>query len=628
MMCFAVNRCGVFMIDEIMKELNVMDEHPSLEAKACRSGELGHSFFETVCAFSNEPGQGGGRIVLGIQRDESDFFGGYDVVGVESPDKLQLDIASGCAERFNIPLRPNITVEPYRNRVVLIVRIDEQTNSDKPVYFKKQGLPRGAWRRIGSSDQRCTEEDLVIFYGDRGGDSPDSALIASAELSDIDPDAVEYYRNLRNKINPHAEELSWTDQELLQALSAIKRDQGVWKPTLAGLLLFGSKMALRRELPMVRVDYIRIAGNEWISDPDQRFHKTIDMRGPLLYLVDRVLAAVMDDLPKGFELQEGDVQAKTKTLPARVLREAIVNALMHRSYRVHSPTQIIRYNNRIEIKNAGFSLKNEDALGEAGSQLRNPKLAAVFHETNTAETKGSGIRTMRRLMQESGFSAPTFESNRADNFFASRLLLHHFLSEGDMRWLGAIPHDLNNQQKMALIFLREQGAINNQSQRQLTGSDMLSASTDLRKLRELDLIAQKGKGSATYYVRGAEFPRTLDEVESGVGQHGTLAGKHGSLADQHGTLEGEHGSLRSQLPVALLLEVDALGQRPGKKMRPILKKLCRWKALTANELTEILGRTNSKSLKREHLKSMIDAGDLAYTYPDMEKHPQQAYRAQ
>lgn len=158
--------------------------------------------------------------------------------------------------------------------------------------------------------------------------------------------------------------------------------------------------------------------------------------------------------------------------------------------------------------------------------------------------------------------------------------------------------------------------------------NMLSASTDLRKLRELDLIAQKGKGSAAYYVRGAEFPRTLDEVESGVGQHGTLAGKHGSLADQHGTLEGEHGSLRSQLPVALLLEVDALGQRPGKKMRPILKKLCRWKALTANELTEILGRTNSKSLKREHLKSMIDAGDLAYTYPDMEKHPQQAYRAQ
>ena len=151
------------MIAEIMKELNTMDEHPMLEAKACSSGELGTSFFETVCSFSNEPGIGGGCIVLGVQRDESDFFGGYAVVGVENSDKLQLDIASGCAERFNIPLRPSITVEPYQGKIVLVVRVDERTNSDKPVYFKSQGLPRGAWRRIGSSDQRCTEEYMVVI---------------------------------------------------------------------------------------------------------------------------------------------------------------------------------------------------------------------------------------------------------------------------------------------------------------------------------------------------------------------------------------------------------------------------------------------------------------------------------
>ena len=263
--------------------------------------------------------------------------------------------------------------------------------------------------------------------------------------------------------------------------------------------------------------------------------------------------------------------------------------------------------------------------------MRNPKLAAVFHETNTAETKGSGIRTMRQLMQANGFSAPTFESNRADNFFASRLLLHHFLSEGDMRWLGAISHDLNDQQKMALIFLREQGAINNQSQRQLTGSDMLAASTDLRKLRELNLITQKGRGSATYYIKGAEFPRTLDEMSAntdGITQHGSLAGQHGSLVSQHGSLASRHGSLRDGFSSELRHEIDALGERPGEKVRPVLKKLCQGKALTANELAGIFGRSDSKSLKRNHLKPMIDAGELAYTYPDMEKHPQQAYRAQ
>jgi ATP-dependent DNA helicase RecG len=627
------------MIDDLLRELNVIDEHPKLEAKACSSGMLGNSFFETVCAFANEPGLGGGRILLGVQRDESDFFGAYEVVGVKEADKLQLDIASGCAERFNIPVRPTISVKQLQGQVVVLVEVDERSNGDKPIYFKNQSLPRGAWRRIGSSDQRCTEEDLAVFYGERQGDSYDATVVQSAHVSDLDSDAIDDYRALRAKVNPHAEELSWTDEELLQALSAIKKVNGVWKPTLSGLLLFGTKMALRRELPMVRVDYIRIAGNEWVSDPDQRFRKTTDMRGPLLSLVDRVLAAIMDDLPRGFELREGDVQAQTKTLPARVLREAIVNALMHRSYREHSPTQVIRYNNRIEIRNAGFSLKNEDALGDAGSQLRNPKLAAVFHETNTAETKGSGIRTMRRLMQENGFSAPTFESNRADNFFVSRLLLHHFLSEGDMRWLGTIPHELNDQQKMALIFLREQGAINNQSERQLTGSDMLTASADLRKLRDLGLITLKGKGSATYYVKGEKFPQTLENAplsteskprEHGTLEagHGTLEAGHGTLEAGHGTLEAGHGSLRSELPPDLLQKVDGLSRRPGEGVRPVLKLLCQWRALTANELAEILNRNDSKSIKRDHLKPMIDAGELSYTYPDMEKHPHQAYTAE
>ncbi len=67
-------------------------------------------------------------------------------------------------------------------------------------------------------------------------------------------------------------------------------------------------------------------------------------------------------------------------LPVRVVREAIVNALMDRSYRTHSPVQILRYQNRIEIRNPGHSLKSTDLLGEAGSECRNPRIAAVLHD--------------------------------------------------------------------------------------------------------------------------------------------------------------------------------------------------------------------------------------------------------
>jgi ATP-dependent DNA helicase RecG len=612
------------LITDLLKELNELDEHPTLEAKACRGDSLGQSFFETVCAFSNEPGLGGGRIVLGVGKSDEDLFGGYEAHGVGDPDKLQQDIATGCSEMFNIHIRPRVIPETHEGETVLIVEVDERAQGDKPVYFRKHGLPKGAWRRIGSTDQSCTDDDMVVFYGNRQGESYDLSIMSHADLDDLDPDAIEHYRTLRRKVNPEAEELGYDDLELLRSLHAVRREQDVWKPTLTGLLVFGKRSAHRRELPMVRVDYIRVAGKEWISDATKRFETTVDMRGPLLGLVDRVLAAVMDDLPKGFELSEGQVQAETPTLPARVLREAIVNALMHRSYREHQPTQVIRYSNRIEIRNAGFSLKNEDSLGQPGSDLRNPNLAAIFHETNTAETKGSGIRTMRRLMEENGFSLPTFESNRAENFFVSRLLLHHFLSEQDLLWLKQTPQDLTDGQKIALIFVREQGAVDNQTLRQLTGGEVLAVSQELRRLRDIHLLESKGKGSATYYVPGAGFP-AAKQADQPAG-HGTLGASHGTLSAGHGTLGASHGTLADSLPDGLRSKLEALGKRPGEKIRPMILELCAWRALTAAELAELFGRSDSKALKRDHLGPMIVDRELEYTHPDMERHPKQAYR--
>lgn len=629
------------MIRDLLRELNELDEHSSLEAKACASGELGESFFETVCAFSNEPDLGGGRIVLGVSRSLEDFFGGYDVGGVQNPDKLLSEIASGCAQRFNLPVRPRAISEPYDGRTVIIVEVDELSPAQKPLYFKSQNLPRGAWRRIGSTDQRCTEDDLVVFYGSRLGDSFDLSVMKNAEISDIDPEAVAHYRKLRAKSNSLAEELEWSDHDLLRALNAIRKDGDAWKPTLAGLLLFGTRSAHRRELPAVRLDYIRVPGKEWVDDPEKRFSATVDMRGPLLQLVDRAQAAVMDDLPKGFELKEGQIQAETPTLPARVLREAIVNALMHRSYREHSPTQIIRYSNRIEINNAGFSLKNEDHLGEPGSQLRNPNIAAVFHETNTAETKGSGIRVMREQMRNHGFSPPTFESDRTNNRFVSRLLLHHFLQHEDLEWLRQAPNELTEAQRYALIFVREQGAIDNQTLRQLTGSDVLTASQELRKLRDMKLICQKGKGSATYYLKGERFPpeRSVEpslasvphpEVKSGtasvVSEHGALKGEHGTLGSEHGTLASGHGTLEGLLSAELKKQIAELGERPGERIRPLILELCALRPFSATELAQILGGRHPKSIKQNHLEPMRIAGELDFLYPEMERHPQQAYR--
>ena len=613
-------------VADLLRQLNTLDEHHQIEAK--RGSDVDRSFLESVCAFSNEPDLGGGWILLGAEKDESSLFPAYTAVGVPDPDALSQKIASQCATAFNVRVRPQVRTDEVNGKPLLVVHVPEAPAADKPVYFEKQGLPKGAYRRIGSSDQSCTEDDLLVFYGQRAGATYDTSVVPDATLDDLDPDAIEAYRRARRRVNAAAEELTWDDDELLEALRAVRRDGGELKPTVAGVLLFGTRRALRRLFPMMRVDYVRVPGKEWVEDPDARF-TTVDMRGPLIPLVQRVQDAVVDDLPRGFVLPEGEVQAETPRLSSRVLREAIVNAVMHRSYGVHSAVLVVRYSNRIEVINPGFSLKAEERLGEPGSETRNPTVAAVFHETNLAEAKGSGIKTMRRLMKAAGFAPPTFESDRGGNRFVARLLLHHFLSADDLAWLaGFDAYGLNASQRRALVVLRELGALDNSVYRQTNGVDTLVASRDIRGLRQHGLIEKKGKGSATYYVPGDAFLASLPDgggaLRPEVNQSGgAISGKEHQLG---GAVSGKEHQL-TDLPPALRRQLSGVGvYAPKSDVKATIRALCAWRPLGVGELARLLGR-KPKYLRRVYLSPMVEAGELEYTEPDMVNHPRQAYRA-
>lgn len=330
---------------------------------------------ETVCSYANEPGLGGGYILMSISADESETAAAhYKIDKMPDPDKLQSDIATQCASMFNMPVRPQMVIEKINGLPVLKIWVDELPAKQKPIYFIKKGLPSGALRRIGSTDQHCTDDDMHVFYQDTG--SYDQTPVKGTTIADVDENALKRYRVLREKVNPAAEELTYNDSELLGSLGCVNKENPNELNT-AGLLLFGSSKIQRSTLPMLRADYIRVPGNTWVENPDDRFN-TIDMRGPLILVLYRLIDAINADLPKGFLLPEDDVQATPTGLPMKALREAIVNALMHRSYREHRPTQIIRYDNRIEITNPGFSLKSEEKLEQPGSETRNLLLPLYF----------------------------------------------------------------------------------------------------------------------------------------------------------------------------------------------------------------------------------------------------------
>lgn len=636
---------------ELLESLNLLDEHERIEAK--RASEPGKSALETVCAFANEPGLGGGWIALGVVREEMALFPAYEVEGITNPDKLSADIANQCRDSFNVPLRVDISTENIQGKNVVVVFVPEAQPQDKPVFFKAQGLPRGAFRRIGSTDQRCTDDDMAVFYQGRQQESFDAGIVADATQDDLSPEAIADYRKSRGDANPDAEELRWSDEELLQALGSIRRDpKGEWKPTVAGLILFGKPSALRRCFPMTRVDYIRVPGREWVPDPDRRFD-TVELRDPLFRLIRRAQAAVLDDLPMSFGLSEGELQRQDKpVIPLRVIREALVNALMHRSYRSHSPVQIIRYANRLEIRNPGFSLKSPEHLGEPGSQPRNPKIAAVLHETRFAETKGSGIRVMRESMEQAGLTPPLFESDRGNDQFIARYFFHHFLGEDDIAWLTRFRDlHLSEDEAKALIVVREAGAIDNATYRELSKMDALAASQALRRLRDAGLLAQKGRGSATYYVPTERLiadetslsskPETLSSKfgEGLSSKPGALSSKPPALSsnptalpDEPETLstrydETQRSQLLDTLPGSLAARLGAIGLRhPPQETRELVMALCALRDWRVEELSLVL-RRNPEVVRQNYLRPLMREGRLVMTNPDEPNDPLQAYRA-
>ncbi|MBP7572671.1 MAG: putative DNA binding domain-containing protein [Rhodoferax sp.] len=632
---------------ELIESLNLLDENEHIEAK--RASEAGKSILETICAFANEPGLGGGWLLLGVREDRA-LFPAYEVEGIDQPEKLGAEIATQCRNTFNQPVRVDITSETIHGKTVLVVHVPEAQPQDKPIFFKAQGLPKGALRRISSTDQHCTDDDLAVFYQGRQTESFDSTLVADATMADLQPEAIADYRQSRAEANPDAEELRWSDEDLLQSLGCIRRNpQGpnpeAWQPTVAGLMLFGKPVALRRCFPMMRVDYIRVPGREWVPHPDRRFD-TIDLRDPLLRLVRRAQAAILDDLPKGFALEEGDLQRRdTPAIPLRVIREALVNALMHRSYRSHSPVQIIRYANRLEIRNPGFSLKSQDHLGEPGSQLRNPKIAAALYDTRLAETKGSGIRVMRESMEQAGLTPPLFESDRGNDQFVARYFFHHFLGAEDIAWLAQFKDlHLSEDEAKALIVVREAGAINNGTYRELTKVDTLTASQSLRRLRDAGLLAQKGRGSATYYVPTERLldsglssnPEALSSESEGLSTKlDGLSTKAGALSTNPDDLfamlteeqDAQRKALLNELPGSLAARIGTIGQRhpPGEVCDAIVE-VCRLRDWRAEELATLLQR-HSRYVRNNYLRPLMRDGRLAMTNPNEPSDPQQAYRA-
>ena len=635
--------------DELWDLLTTQDESVEIEAK--KASQIGKSCWETISSLSNEIGLGGGYLILGIRSPQNSESGVYEIEGLSDPDKIQCDLASQCSEVFSSVIRPRINVANKQGKTVIFAFIPEAPPSEKPVYIKKQGLPRGAYRRISSTDQRCTDRDVQQLYQESKSFSYDTTPITDATIEDLEPNAINAYRQARAKINPNASELDFSDHDLLFSLNVITKHQGNYCPTIGGLILFGKAIALQRCFPLHRVDYILIEGTDWITDDKDRY-QTIEIREPLLLAIPRLVINVLNDLPTRFGLAENSIQRQDIPLiPRKVIREAIVNAVMHRDYRTRNPIQIIKYSNRLEIRNPGYSLKpiNRETLGEPGSVIRNEAIAEVLHETGFAETKGSGIRVMLESMLEANLSLPLFDSNRERDRFQVTLYSHNLFDDEALQWLSQFKeHNLTDEEAKILVVLKEKGVIDNAVCRLVNDIDTLKASQMLKRLRDISLIDIHGKSTATCYTLKSQFLEKTDllNLDSNSTEKLLSGQLETSNLDSNSTEKLLSGQLETsnldsstsqleQLNLELfplvteksvIERIKKIGKRAkATEIKSLILELCTLKPRSSSELAYLLDRKR-KYLLDEYLKPLINEGLLEYTKPENPNDPTQAYR--
>lgn len=189
-------------------------------------------------------------------------------------------------------------------------------------------------------------------------------------------------------------------------------------PTLAAVLNFC--LYPQGFFPQLGITAIVVPGTE-IGDVDQDSARFIDNKrisGTITEMVEEALNFCRRNMKvKTIISKETGARTDKTEYPVDALREAILNAVIHRDYSIHTegtPVQIDFFTNRVEIHSPGslYGRMSIEQLGIAKPDLRNPALAVMAETLTAAEHRYSGIPTMRNAMKEYGLPEPKFENRR------------------------------------------------------------------------------------------------------------------------------------------------------------------------------------------------------------------------
>ena len=129
---------------------------------------------------------------------------------------------------------------------------------------------------------------------------------------------------------------------------------------------------------------------------------------------------------------------------------------------------------------------------------RNARLMRMMEDMHVVENRGSGIGAMLHAMREANLEPPRFDDRRAS--FKITLHNHTLMTPETVKWLNRFSHlPINDHQRLALVYLKQNHHIDNQDYRRLNRVDMMAAGQDLRGMVQAGLVEQTGVGRWTKY---------------------------------------------------------------------------------------------------------------------------------
>ena len=453
------------------------------------SGKQGR-MYEAICAFANTDG---GLLVIGIgdvkamkpgDKPASRLFGIEE--NLEGFDNFRTELLTRFTPAISRLhwIRVACTLHNGQAGHVVLLRVEKSDQVHSIVR-------NGTWTRMDASNRELDASEIANLAYQRGVRSAASELVP-VQLGLLDTPIWRTFVSVRGlRAGTMAEQLQRIG--LADSVDAANRATAEVRPTRAAVLLFadepGSLLAAHDSRADIRL--LVYGGKAATPSATPNFRKApLTLRGPLIEQIDAAVKAVLRELEEGLTLASSGFKTK-HVYPVRVVKEAIVNAVIHRDYRLNRDIFIRIFDDRIEVESPGTFPGSITAgnIARTGSKARNPLIVQNLREFPNAPNidAGEGVRMMFAEMAEAMLYPPQYRQNTESAIESVTLTLLN--SNRVSIW------------DMVSDWVDREGSINNAKLCEIATIDTLKASKLLATWRDQGLLLalpDRGKKNMLY----------------------------------------------------------------------------------------------------------------------------------